>query len=353
MSTSRDVKALFDRFGGDASSYREIRMENEARDARGRWPLLGMIDPREVDLSAAEAKPGAPQAPELRVKLPRAQRDDTQATLRQSAPLFTRSPRRDVPPVIRKEKPAAPTSSAFRFSPTPALRGAQDEAKGDAKADPNSQTVSAADAQADAAPLAFAIPATGDVTPSGSAANTSDVSATNVSATNAAANAAANEASTEPARALPPLAPRFAQPASALGAAGAPAFASMQKPAPVQAAAPMLNPSPAIQADASGVSGTPRALAARGAIDAIDATTAVDATPLKKLFGRVGAGEGGARPHAPAPDAAPARLNHLFDRLRGGGNVGNIGKNSNTGNRDGSSEAAPRRPWFLKGVSGP
>src|SRR5215831_12406895 len=100
MSTSRDVKALFDRFGGDASSYREIRMENEARDARGRWPLLGMIDPREVDLSAAEAKPGAPQAPELRVKVPRAQRDDTQATLRQSAPLFTRSPRRDVPPVI-------------------------------------------------------------------------------------------------------------------------------------------------------------------------------------------------------------------------------------------------------------
>lgn len=352
MSTSRDVKALFDRFGGDASSYREIRMENEARDARGRWPLLGMIDPREVDLAAAEAKPGAPQAPELRVKLPRAQRDDTQATLRQSAPLFTRSPRRDVPPVIRKEKPAAPTSSAFRFSPTPALRGAQDEAKGeakgDAKADPNSQTVSAADAQADAAPLAFAIPATGDVTPSGSAANTSDVSATNVSAT----NAAANEASTEAVRALPPLAPRFAQPASALGAAGAPAFASMQKPAPVQAAAPMLNPSPAIQADASRVSGMPRALAARGAIDAIDATTAVDATPLKKLFGRVGAGEGGARPHAPAPAAAPARLNHLFDRLRGG-DVGNIGKNSNTGNRDGSSEAAPRRPWFLKGVSGP
>jgi resuscitation-promoting factor RpfA len=337
MSTSRDVKALFDRFGGDASSYREIRMENEARDARGRWPLLGMIDPREVDLSAAEAKPGAPQAPELRVKVPRAQRDDTQATLRQSAPLFTRSPRRDVPPVIRKEKPAAPTSSAFRFSPTPSARGAQDEAK--------SQTQPAADAQADAAPLAFAIPATGDVTPSGSVANTSDVSATNVSAT----NAAANEASTEPARALPPLAPRFAQPASALGAAAAPAFASMQKPAPVQAASPMLNPSPAIQADAARVSGTPRALAARGAIDA---TAAVNATPLKKLFGRVGAGEGGARPHAPAPDAAPARLNNLFDRLRGG-DVGNIGKNSNTGNRDGSSEAAPRRPWFLKGVSGP
>ncbi|MBN3814665.1 hypothetical protein, partial [Paraburkholderia sp. Ac-20347] len=92
--------------------------------------------------------------------------------------------------------------------------------------------------------------------------------------------------------------------------------------------------------------------AARGAIDA---PAAVNATPLKKLFGRVGAGEGGARPHAPAPDAPPARLNNLFDRLRGGnvGDVGNISKNSNTGNRDGSSEAAPRRPWFLKGVSGP
>ncbi|WP_369067583.1 cellulose biosynthesis protein BcsP, partial [Burkholderia gladioli] len=43
MNTSRDVKALFDRFGGDASSYQEIRMENEALDARRRWPLLGMI----------------------------------------------------------------------------------------------------------------------------------------------------------------------------------------------------------------------------------------------------------------------------------------------------------------------
>ncbi|WP_310630665.1 cellulose biosynthesis protein BcsP [Paraburkholderia sp.] len=329
MSTSRDVKALFDRFGGDASSYREIRMENEARDARGRWPLLGMIDPREVDLSAAEARPGAPQAPELRVKVPRAQRDDTQAALRQSAPLFTRSPRRDVPPVIRKEKPAAPASSAFRFSPIPAAR--VEAAAGDAQDAANALTQSVADAQPNPAPLAFAMPATGDAASAADAGVSSDVN---------------EAASADTTRALPPLAPRFAQPASVLGASALPGFARTQ--AQMQTQSPTPAPAPAIAAKAANLAGTPRALGATSAISTASRPASAVVAPLKKLFGRVAASDNGTRAHAPAPEAAPARLDNLFDRLRGGNasHTGNSGKN-------GGSEAASRRPWFLKGVSGP
>jgi resuscitation-promoting factor RpfA len=147
MSPSRDIKALFDRFGGDPDSYREIRMESEAHEARGRWPLLGMIDPRKVELSAAETAVGEALAePEAEQAAPAmyegvqsspamagtgggpAQHDRSQAVLRRSAPLFTRSPRRDIPPVIEKAVPQAPESGAFRFSPQPAAGDVADEA---------------------------------------------------------------------------------------------------------------------------------------------------------------------------------------------------------------------------------
>ncbi|NIF93493.1 cellulose biosynthesis protein BcsP, partial [Burkholderia sp. Cy-637] len=101
MNTSRDVKALFDRFGGDASSYQEIRMENEALDARRRWPLLGMIDPRQAELAAASAQPGQPDEAraaaspaEAGSRGKAATQNRTHAVLRSTAPLFTRSPRR-------------------------------------------------------------------------------------------------------------------------------------------------------------------------------------------------------------------------------------------------------------------
>lgn len=125
MSPSRDVQALFDRFGGDAASYREIGMENEAHEARGRWPLLGMIDPRQVELPAADAdRDATPARDDTPAREPVA-REDSQAVMRRSAPLFTRSPRRDVPPVLVRETPAAPESAEFRFLPVP---GAGDEA---------------------------------------------------------------------------------------------------------------------------------------------------------------------------------------------------------------------------------
>ncbi|MFP6562846.1 cellulose biosynthesis protein BcsP [Paraburkholderia sp. B3] len=149
MSPSRDIKALFDRFGGDPDSYREIRMESEAHEARGRWPLLEMIDPRKVELSAADTARGDALAePETEQTAPGLYegvrnspapaaagtdsgpmaRDRSQAALRRSAPLFTRSPRRDIPPVIEKPAPRAPESGAFRFSPQPAAEEVVDEA---------------------------------------------------------------------------------------------------------------------------------------------------------------------------------------------------------------------------------
>ncbi|WP_415877295.1 cellulose biosynthesis protein BcsP [Burkholderia ubonensis] len=48
MTTSHDITTLFEHFGGDASSYCEIQQEREALHAREHWPLLGMVDARQV-----------------------------------------------------------------------------------------------------------------------------------------------------------------------------------------------------------------------------------------------------------------------------------------------------------------
>lgn len=45
MSKSEDVKALFRRFGGNASSYREIVSQDQAGEAEQKWPMLRQIDP--------------------------------------------------------------------------------------------------------------------------------------------------------------------------------------------------------------------------------------------------------------------------------------------------------------------
>ncbi|WP_425115194.1 cellulose biosynthesis protein BcsP [Burkholderia anthina] len=47
MSTSRDIESLFNRFGGDAGRYHEVRAEADAEKARVRWPLLGGVELRE------------------------------------------------------------------------------------------------------------------------------------------------------------------------------------------------------------------------------------------------------------------------------------------------------------------
>jgi len=94
MSTSNDIHALFDRFEGDASTYREIRVENEARDARDRWPLLGLVDPRRFEAGPAHGPAGAATAQaSAQAEVPHGA---TQAERRRTAPLFAHSPRRDL-----------------------------------------------------------------------------------------------------------------------------------------------------------------------------------------------------------------------------------------------------------------
>ncbi|ANB75392.1 hypothetical protein AYM40_23755 [Paraburkholderia phytofirmans OLGA172] len=120
MSSSSDIEKLFDHFGGDANAYQEIGRENEARSARTRWPLLVTLDltqpaipaigqRRAVAASEASAQDAAPTA-DLQDTTPK----DAASVTRAKTPLFTRSHRRDIPPVVVTVQPAA-SSGASRF----------------------------------------------------------------------------------------------------------------------------------------------------------------------------------------------------------------------------------------------
>ncbi|PRX99293.1 cellulose biosynthesis protein BcsP [Paraburkholderia sp. BL25I1N1] len=104
MSSSSDIEKLFDHFGGDANAYQEIGRENEARSARTRWPLLVTLDLTQPTIPAIgqhrEAKPQS-QAVEAAVAVDRQDitPKDAASVTRAKAPLFTRSHRRDIPPV--------------------------------------------------------------------------------------------------------------------------------------------------------------------------------------------------------------------------------------------------------------
>jgi hypothetical protein len=110
MNTSRDIEKLFDHFGGNAGEYQEIGRENEARNARTRWPLLATLD---------FAQPAIPEiAARRESRGPSDAAPTTNPTLtpirRGKPPLFARSHRRTIPPV---NPPAAHDSlSAARFS---------------------------------------------------------------------------------------------------------------------------------------------------------------------------------------------------------------------------------------------
>jgi hypothetical protein len=118
MSSSSDIEKLFEHFGGDANAYQEIGRENEARTARTRWPLLVTLDLTQPTIpeigQRREAKPQASVN-----AAPSADQDstpkDVASVTRAKAPLFTRSHRRDIPPVVvAAPQPAAPTG-ASRF----------------------------------------------------------------------------------------------------------------------------------------------------------------------------------------------------------------------------------------------
>ncbi|MFM0627262.1 cellulose biosynthesis protein BcsP [Paraburkholderia xenovorans] len=119
MSSSSDIEKLFDHFGGDASAYQEIGRENEARTARTRWPLLVTLDLTQPTIPAIgqrrEAKP-QPLAVETPVAVDRQDTTpkDAASVTRAKAPLFTRSHRRDIPPVAVAASATAP-KGASRF----------------------------------------------------------------------------------------------------------------------------------------------------------------------------------------------------------------------------------------------
>ncbi|RAS25806.1 cellulose biosynthesis protein BcsP [Paraburkholderia bryophila] len=118
MSSSSDIEKLFDHFGGDANAYQEIGRENEARSARTRWPLLVKLDLSQPAIPAigqrvARAQP--PVAVPLAVDPHDTTPKDAASVTRAKAPLFTRSHRRDIPPVAVAAAPSTAPRGASRF----------------------------------------------------------------------------------------------------------------------------------------------------------------------------------------------------------------------------------------------
>ncbi|MGP3657456.1 cellulose biosynthesis protein BcsP [Burkholderia gladioli] len=353
MNTSRDVKALFDRFGGDASSYQEIRMENEALDARRRWPLLGMIDPRQAELAAASGQPDEARAAaspaEAGARGKAATQNRTHAVLRSTAPLFTRSPRRDVPPAIAPQPaPAAPEGSTYRFTPAP-----------------DAAAMAAEPAELAAPAVALAAAAAG-----------ADTAAAEPAATLLAplqASLAPRDAVSVPPSAVTPVvvAPAATAPAGAgFAPAAPPAPAATATAAPATIPTPPAAPPPAAPMSLSRAAAQiaprlalprtaepPRRAMARGIFTApIGAAARLPshdplgrapvplqpAPALKKL-----AAGAPARPGQPqragAAEADGERLDSLFTRLRHGGSAPAPAAPK-------SAAEAPRRPWFLRGA---
>ncbi|MFM0172564.1 cellulose biosynthesis protein BcsP [Paraburkholderia sediminicola] len=119
MSSSSDIEKLFDHFGGDANAYQEIGRENEARSARTRWPLLVTLDLTQPTIPAiGQRREAKPQSPAVETPVAVDRQDttpkDAAAVTRAKAPLFTRSHRRDIPPVA-VAAPASVPKGASRF----------------------------------------------------------------------------------------------------------------------------------------------------------------------------------------------------------------------------------------------
>ncbi|WP_244124542.1 cellulose biosynthesis protein BcsP [Burkholderia gladioli] len=300
MNTSRDVKALFDRFGGDASSYQEIRMENEALDARRRWPLLGMIDPRQAELAAASGQPDEARAAaspaEAGARGKAATQNRTHAVLRSTAPLFTRSPRRDVPPAIAPQPaPAAPEGSTYRFTPAP-------------------------DAAAMAAePAELAAPAVA------------------LAAAAAGADTAAAEPASPAAKLLPPP-PAAPPPAAPMSLSRAAAQITPRLALPRTAEPPR-------RAMARDIFTAPIGAAARlPSHDPLGrAPVPLQPAPALKKLAAGAPARPGQPQRAGAAEADGERLDSLFTRLRHGGSAPAPAAQK-------SAAEAPRRPWFLRGA---
>ncbi|MFM0503875.1 cellulose biosynthesis protein BcsP [Paraburkholderia caffeinilytica] len=276
MTSSSDIEKLFEHFGGDASAYQEIGRENEARSARTRWPLLVTLDLTQPTIPAIRQRREVAGETSAQNPAPAADRQDTApkdtaSVTRAKAPLFTRSHRRDIPPVVVTAQPAS-SRGASRFG---AL-----ETKSDATSTAPAAPVAT---QIDAAPI--------------------------VATQAAAAVAPITPAVPQPTASMPPVAvtPRADIPALTPRApVPAPVFAPtrMQAPAPV----PAWTQAPAqthtltwAQAPARPYSTAP-------------AAPKPPASILGKLFAPQ---PEQAQQHAAASPAESAPLQSVFDRLRG------------------------------------
>ncbi|MFM0607963.1 cellulose biosynthesis protein BcsP [Paraburkholderia sediminicola] len=271
MSSSSDIEKLFDHFGGDASAYQEIGRENEARSARTRWPLLVTLDLTQPTIPAIGQRREPASTALAQDAAPAADRQDTTpkdaaSVTRAKAPLFTRSHRRDIPPVVVAAQPAAP-SGASRFG---ALE-TNDEA---------------APPSAPAAPVATApIP---PVMPPASIPPVAQFHTPATPVTQAMAGLPPNTLT--PRAGIPPLTPRAAAPVPVAAPAPTWAQAPAQAPTWAQALAPAHT----------------------------YATTHAAPKPPASILGKLFAPE--PEPAPPQAAAAPgesAPLQSVFDRLRG------------------------------------
>jgi hypothetical protein len=289
MSSSSDIEKLFDHFGGDANAYQEIGRENEARSARTRWPLLVTLDLTQPTIPAIgqhrEPKPQS-QAVEAPVAVDRQDTTpkDAASVTRAKAPLFTRSPRRDIPPVAV----AAPVNV-----PKGASRFGELESKNDA-APP--AAVGAVRVEAVAPVAAQAAPAVAPAPVQSAPAATQFASAAIPAQTAPLAPVphAVQPASVQPAS-VPPAIPLRPQVMQTVASAAAPSWA--QTPAPARAYASTTAPT------------APTAPASPTA-------PAQPASILGKLFAPEPA-FASAPPQPAAPSDASAPLQSVFDRLRG------------------------------------
>ncbi|OAJ62527.1 hypothetical protein A6V36_21510 [Paraburkholderia ginsengiterrae] len=303
MSSSSDIEKLFEHFGGDATAYQEIGRENEARTARTRWPLLETLDLTQPAIPAiGERRELNPQTPANIAQPVVADEDttpkDAASVTRAKAPLFTRSPRRDIPAVVVTAPPTAP-SGGSRFG---ALEPGD---KAEASSTPGEARVEAvAPVAASAAPVVTPVVAPA-VAPVAAPAQTAPVAPVAPAAAAPQVTPVTHAPQAWPLAAVPPAV--LTQAAKPL-ASVAPTFTLRTQATPtIPPAVPNWAQAPEPARAYAPAPATPTA-------SATPAAPAQRASILGKLF-------------APAPQPAPqqpaaahseaAPLQSLFDRLRG------------------------------------
>ncbi|MBI0331097.1 hypothetical protein I6G79_29520 [Burkholderia plantarii] len=327
-------------------------MENEALDARRRWPLLGMIDPRQTEVAAAAGSPApaaegdagnpadAARPTPAGTRGQDASRNRTHAVLRSTAPLFTRSPRRDVPPVIVKEAaPAAPEGSTYRFSPPP--EAPVEDAASPVVEPPAAPAAGTELAPAAAAPTLPAVPLPAIAARFAQPARVTEVP--DLSPADAAALAAPRQPvvrDTVPVQAVVPEAVQSSTPATDASSA----FARLVSPGLARSASTGIFPAPLGNAQRLP---TRQPLGAAPARPTPAPAAAQSSAPsLKKLAGAPAAP---ARPReAAGAEHGEERLDSLFSRLRRGGAASS--PQITVTQPAAAPKAAARRPWFLRGA---